>query len=143
MFDENRAEYVCAFVELLPFGTGEWAGKPFRLQGWQRDPLREFYGNVEADPGGTKFRIYQYLYLEIPKKNGKSELSASLGLYHLLGDGERNPQVYICAADKENASIVFNAMCAMADARPWIAKRVKQVPSRKEVRLGTLSLIHI
>lgn len=136
MFDENRAEYVCAFVELLPFGTGEWAGKPFRLQGWQRDPLREFYGNVEADPGGTKFRIYQYLYLEVPKKNGKSELSASLGLYHLLGDGERNPQVYICAADKENASIVFNAMCAMADARPWIAKRVKQVPSRKEVRLA-------
>lgn len=136
MFDENRAEYVCSFIELLPFGAGEWAGKPFRLQSWQRSPLRDFYGNVEADPGGHKFRIYQYLYLEIPKKNGKSELAAALGLYHLLGDGEPNPQVYVCAADKENASIVYTSMRTMADARPWLAKRVKQVPSRKELWLA-------
>lgn len=136
MFDENRANYVCSFIELLPFGSGAWAGKPFKLQSWQRDPLRKFYGTVEANPGGHKFRIYQYLYLEIPKKNGKSELSAALGLYHLIGDGEPNPQVYICAADKENASIVYNAMCAMVDARQWLAKRVKQVPSRKEIRLA-------
>lgn len=136
MFDEKRASYVCSFIELLPFGSGAWAGKPFELQPWQRDPLREFYGTVEADPSGHKFRTFQYLYLEIPKKNGKSELSAALGLYHLIGDGEPNPQVYICAADKENASIVYNAMCAMVDARPWLARRVKQVPSRKEIRLA-------
>lgn len=136
MFDENRAEYLCSFIELLPFGSGDWAGKPFCLQDWQRAPLRDFYGNVEPDPDGHKFRIYQYLYLEIPKKNGKSELAAALGLYHLLGDGELNPQVYVCAADKENASIVYTAMRAMVDARPWLAKRVKQVPSRKEIRLA-------
>lgn len=136
MFDENRADYVCEFLEILAFGSGEWAGKPFRLQPWQRDPLREFYGTVDTDwESNRKFRIFQYLYLEIPKKNGKTELSAALGLYHLVGDGEQNPQVYVCAADKENASICYNAMCAMVDARPWLAKKVKQVPSRKEIQL--------
>lgn len=136
MFDKNRADYVCAFIELLPFGSGEWAGKPFRLQQWQRDPLREFYGTLDTDAETNyKFRIYQYLYLEIPKKNGKTELSAALGLYHLLGDGEQNPQVYICAADKENASICFNAMCNMVEGRAWLQAKVKLIPSQKKIVL--------
>ena len=136
MFDEKRADYVCAFLGLLAFGSGDWVGKPFQLQDWQRDPLREFYGTIDTDwDANYKFRIFQYLYLEIPKKNGKTELAAALGIYHLVGDGEENPQVYICAADKENASICFNAMCAMIDARPWLAKKVKQIPSQKKIVL--------
>lgn len=136
MFDENRADYVCEFLGLLAFGSGEWAGKPFQLQDWQRDPLREFYGTLDTDwEANRKFRLFQYLYLEIPKKNGKTELSAALGIYHLVGDGEKNPQVYICAADKENASICFNAMCGMIDARPWLAKKVKVIPSQKKIVL--------
>lgn len=137
MFDPNRAEYVLSFLEMLPFGSGDFAGKPFRLQQWQKDPLQEFYGTLDEDEEtGEVYRHYQYLYEEIPKKNGKTEVAAGLGLYHLVGDGEKNPQVYICAADKENASICYNAMCAMVDARPWLQKRVYPVPSRKEIRLA-------
>ena len=137
MFDERRADYVCAFLGLLAFGSGDWAGKPFQLQDWQREPIREFYGTVDTDwESNRKFRIFQYLYLEIPKKNGKTEVAAALGLYHLVGDGEKNPQVYICAADKDNATICYNAMCGMIDARPWLAKKVKQVPSQKKIILA-------
>lgn len=136
MFDQNRADYVCDFLELLAFGSGDFEGQPFRLQPWQKDPLREFYGTVDVDEDtGQVCRHYQYLYEEIPKKNGKTEVAAGLGLYHLVGDGEKNPQVYICAADKENASICYNAMCSMIDHRPWLGMRVKQVPSKKEIHL--------
>lgn len=136
MFDEKRADYVCAFLELLAFGSGDWAGKPFRLQDWQRNPIREFYGSIDTDwESGRKFRIFQYLYLEIPKKNGKTEVAAALGLYHLVGDGEKNPQVYICAADKDNATICYNAMCGMIDARPWLDKKVDKIPSQKKIVL--------
>ena len=136
MFDEKRADYVCAFLELLAFGSGDWAGKPFRLQDWQREPIREFYGNVTTEAEeNRKFRIFQYLYLEIPKKNGKTEVAAGLGLYHLLGDGEKNPQVYICAADKDNATICYNAMTAMLDARPFLKKRTNPVPSKRKIEL--------
>lgn len=136
MFDEKRANYVCAFLELLAFGSGDWKGKPFRLQEWQREPIREFYGNVEKDPEtGRTYRIYQYLYQEVPKKNGKTEVAAGLGLYHLLGDGEKDPQVYICAADKDNATICYNAMCGMLDERPWLDKKVNRVPSKRKIEL--------
>lgn len=137
MFDAKRADYVCAFLELLAFGSGDWAGKPFRLQEWQREPIREFYGNVTTEAEeNRKFRIFQYLYLEIPKKNGKTEVAAGLGLYHLLGDGEKNPQVYICAADKDNATICYNAMCGMLDARPFLDKKVKRIPSKRKIELA-------
>lgn len=136
MFDEKRADYTCAFLELLAFGSGDWKGRPFKLQDWQRKPIREFYGNVDTDPeSGRKFRIFQYLYLEIPKKNGKTEVAAGLGLYHLLGDGEKDPQVYICAADKDNATICYNAMCGMLDERPWLDKKVNRVPSKRKIEL--------
>lgn len=136
MFDEKRADYVCSFLELLAFGSGDWKGKPFRLQDWQRQPVREFYGNIEADPeSGRQLRTAQYLYLEIPKKNGKTEIAAGLGLYHLLGDGEKNPQVYICAADKDNATICYNAMCGMLDERPWLDRKVKRIPSKRRIEL--------
>ena len=136
MFDAKRADYICGFLELLAFGSGDWAGKPFRLQDWQRESIREFYGNVDVDPEANRqFRIFQYLYLEIPKKNGKTEIAAALGLYHLVGDGEKNPQVYICAADKDNATICFNAMCNMIDARPWLKKKVDPVLSQKKINL--------
>lgn len=136
MFDEKRADYVCGFLGLLAFGSGDWKGKPFHLQDWQRKPIREFYGTVDTDPeSGRTFRIYQYLYQEVPKKNGKTEVAAGLGLYHLIGDGEKNPQVYICAADKDNATICYNAMCGMLDERPWLDKKVKRVPSKRRIEL--------
>lgn len=136
MFDEKRAVYVCGFLELLAFGSGDWKGKPFRLQPWQREPIRDFYGNIDIDPESNRqFRIFQYLYWEIPKKNGKTEVAAGLGLYHLLGDGEKDPQVYICAADKDNATICYNAMCGMLDERLWLDKKVKRIPSKRKIEL--------
>lgn len=134
MVSISQAEYVISFLGLLKFTAGEFTGKPFALQPWQKQPITEFYGTLDEDENGN-FRHYQYLYLEIPKKNGKTELAAGLGLYHLLADGEENPQVYICAADKENASICYNAMVSMIDMSPWLKKYVKIVPSRREIRL--------
>jgi len=85
----------------------------------------EFYSTMELDDEtGRLLRQYQYLYLEIPKKNGKSELAAALALYHLFGDGELNAEVYVCAADKENAGIVFRAAVFMLESAPWTAKMV-------------------
>lgn len=134
MIDTAAAEFVISFLGLLKFTAGEFTGKPFALQNWQNQGLSEFYGTLDTDEQG-KYRHYQYLYLEIPKKNGKTELSAALGLYHLLADGEDNPQVYICAADKDNASICYNDMLAMIDLSPWLKKYVKTIPSRREIRL--------
>lgn len=122
VLDRSAGQFVCDFVERLPTTD---TGKPFRLYDWQRDTLMDFYSTMEPDgESGELLRQYQYLYLEIPKKNGKSELAAALGLYHLFGDGELNAEVYLCAADKDNASIVFRAAVFMLESAPWTAKMI-------------------
>ena len=111
MYNEESAEFVLDFIQCLKHTDGKWAGKPFIPMEWQAKAVREFYGTLKEDG----YRKYEYLYLEIPKKNGKSELSAALGLYHTFADGEIRGEVYICAADKQNASIVFNVALAMIE----------------------------
>ena len=120
--DLASGRFVCDFVERLPTTD---TGRPFQLYDWQREKLMEFYSTMDRDEESRALlRRYQYLYLEIPKKNGKSELAAALGLYHLFGDGELNAEVYLCAADKDNASIVFRAAVFMLESAPWTAKMV-------------------
>lgn len=124
--DQECGRFVCDFVERLPTTD---TGKSFVLHPWQRDAIMEFYSTLEPfDEVGhgaeALVRKYQYLYLEIPKKNGKSELAAALGLYHLFADGEMSAEVYVCAADKENAGIVFRSAVFMLETAPWRAKMV-------------------
>ena len=153
LFNREAGQFVCDFVERLPTTD---TGKPFRLYDWQREALMEFYGTMVLDAVSESdtapldpepLRRYWYLYLEIPKKNGKSELAAALALYHLFADGELNAEVYVCAADKENASIVYNGALFMATTAPWTAKMIaqgelrpiesrKRIEYRKRVRTG-------
>lgn len=144
-YDESAGAFVCEFISRLPNTAN---GRPFELYDWQRSAIMEFYGRQVADEDtGEYLRKYWYLYLEIPKKNGKSELAAALGIYHLFADGELNAEVYICAADKENAGIIFSAAVFMLTAAPWTAKMIargelnivesrKRVEYRQRVRTG-------
>lgn len=128
-YSQAAGQFVCDFVERLPTTD---TGKHFQLYPWQQDAIREFYGTMEEDEEtGDLLRKYWYLYLEIPKKNGKSELAAALGIYHLFADGELNAEVYVCAADKENAGIVFSAAAFMLRTEPWTAKMI----ARGELRI--------
>ena len=136
VYDAAQGQFVCDFIERFPTTD---TGRPFALYDWQREAIMEFYSTLEVDDDtGEQYRRYQYLYEEIPKKNGKSELAAPLGLYHLFGDGELNAEVYICAADKDNASIVYNAAIYMVQTAPWTAAMLergtlKLLESRREI----------
>lgn len=129
MFDNDAALYAVSFIQFLKHTDGEWYGKPFELLPWQHEIVSTFYGTMREQG----LRQYQFLYLEIPKKNGKSELAASLGLYHTFADGEMRGEVYVCAADKENASIVFNVALTMIELCPSLQKRAKITESKKEI----------
>lgn len=138
-FDEAAAQIVKDFIGLLPFGQNEWAGKPFRLLPWEEDVIDRFYGVAVRDPAdGAWLRFRQYLYIEIPKKNGKSEFAAALGLYHLLADGESVPNVGVFAADKDNASIIYSAAKYMVEhsclGQPEYAPVAWARDSRREIR---------
>jgi len=121
--DRAEADFVLDFVATMPLSNGRGF---FELQDWQREALERFYGTVGADELKRRVRLYQYLYLELPKKNGKSELAAALGIYHLVADGEQSGEIYVVAADRDNASIVFNAAAYMLEHHPVFAKWLKK-----------------
>lgn len=114
-YSQEAADRVKRFFSLLVFGQNEWAGKPFVLLPWQEQLIQAFYGVQVQDDDGTWVRYRRFLYNEIPKKNGKSEMAAGLGLYHLLADGESIPNVGIFAVDKLNADIIYKCAKYMVD----------------------------
>lgn len=119
-FDKRAADLAVAFFEkLLVHSKGEWAGQPFKLQAWQRDDIiRPLFGWKRKD-GTRKFRT---AYIEIPRKNGKSTLSAGLALYLLFADGEPGAEVYSAAADTDQARIVFEEAQRMVEASPALSE---------------------
>lgn len=64
---------------------------------------------------------------------GKSELAAAIALLLTCGDGEERAEVYGCAADRNQASIVFNVAADMVRMCPALAKRVKILDSMKRL----------
>ena len=127
MFDAERAREHTEFLELLKL-TGDFFGQPFRLLPWEREVIEQVYGNVEEDGR----RQYQYAYLEIPKKNGKTELIASLAIDHGLNDGPSG-QIYCCAAEREQASLVYMAAKQKIEQDEYLESVFRVVDSKKEI----------
>ena len=108
-YDKDAADYAVIFIESLCHTKGTWAGKPFELISWQEQIIRNLFGVLK--PNG--YRQFNTAYIEIPKKQGKSELAAAVALLHLCGDGEERAEVYGCAADRNQAKIVFDVAVDM------------------------------
>ena len=121
-FSVWHAERVCSFCrQFCCHSKGEWAGKPFELLPWQRDDLvYPLFGWLRPDG----LRRYRRAYIEVAKKNGKSALNSALGLYFLIADNEPGAEVYSCAADRPQASIVHGEAVNMVDASPALQKLI-------------------
>lgn len=114
IFDERKAKHAVNFINNLKHTKGQWRGVPFDLLSWQDKIIKDIFGTVKENG----YRQYNTAYIEIPKKNGKSELAAAVALYLTCGDGEWGAEVYGCAADRQQASIVFDVAVEMVDQCP-------------------------
>ena len=119
MFDREKADHAVDFINCLKHTKGRW----------QDRIIRDVFGTVKENG----YRQYNTAYVEIPKKNGKSELAAGVALYMTCGDGEWGAEVYGCASDRQQASIVFDVAVDMVDQCPALKKRMKPVMSVKRL----------
>lgn len=139
--DDAQADFVISFLRSLCHTKGKWHGEPFELLPWQEDIVRDIFGTIDPKTG---FRQYKTAYVEIPKKNGKSELGAGIALYMLCADGEYEAEVYSCATDKEQAAIIFDIAVAMVDQCRALKKKIKLVSSRRRmIYLPTNSIYRV
>ena len=128
-YDEDAADFAVAFIESLCHTKGTWAGKHFELIDWQEQIMRDIFGILK--PNG--YRQFNTAYVEIPKKQGKSELAAAVALLLTCGDGEERAEVYGCAADRNQAKIVFDVAVDMVKFCPALSRRVKILESQKKL----------
>ncbi len=130
-FDERKAQRVIRFIEALRHTKGEFHGQPFHLLPWQEKIIRDVFGTMRDDD--PTMRQYTTAYIEIPKKNGKSELGAAIALNMLINDDEWKAEVYSCASDRQQAAIVFDVAVDMVRQSPALMKRVKIIPSTRRM----------
>ena len=128
-YDKAKADRAVAFIENLKHTKGKWAGKRFWLLPWQEQIVRDIFGIVKEDGN----RQFLSAYVEIGKKNGKSELAAAIALYMLYADNEMSAEVYGAAADRQQASIVFDVANQMVKMSPALMKRSKIMGATKRI----------
>ena len=123
-FDEKEAARSVAFIEtMIRHCKGDKAGELLILEEWQKDDIiRPMFGWKNKETG---LRKYRQVYCCIPRKNGKSTLGAAIGLYILFADNEKGAEVFSCAGDRNQASIIFNIAKTMVELSPQLFQRAK------------------
>ena len=128
-YDKEKADRAVKFIENLCHTKGKWAGKRFWLLPWQEQLIRDIFGIVKPDG----YRQFRTAFVEICKKVGKSELAAAIALYLLYADNEPSAEVYGAAADRQQASIVFDVAKQMVEMSPALLKRSKIMGATKRI----------
>ena len=118
---EAAARVIRFFGAVLKLAGGEHEGQPFLVEPWQAFVLGSLFGWKNAD-GYRRFRV---AFVEAGKGSGKSPLSAGIGLYGLVADGEPRAEVYAAAAKKDQANILFRDAVAMVRQSPALASRLR------------------
>jgi phage terminase large subunit-like protein len=102
-FNKSAAIYTIRFFPFMSHGKGEFEGKPFDPSNWQLMILWIIFGWYNKD----KTRRFNYCYIEVAKKNGKTTFMAGLGNYMLIADGEAGAEVYSMATSYKQAKLCF------------------------------------
>lgn len=135
-YDEARANRAVDFFEkVLVHTKGRHARKPFLLTPWQKaDIVSPLFGTVMYDAQLDEYvRQYRIAWIEMARKNGKSELASGFALLGLCADDEESAEVYSVACDRDQASLVFDVAKRMVELSPLLSKRLKIVDSKKRI----------
>ena len=128
-YDKEKADKAVRFIEHMKHTKGTWAGTKFELIDWQEQIIRDVFGVIKENG----YRQFNTAYIEIPKKSGKSEIAAAVALLLLCADNEQRAEIYGCAADRQQASIVFEVAADMVRMSPTLSKRTKILSATKRI----------
>ena len=131
IYDAVAADRAARFFPAcLVHVKGAKAGEPFQLEPWQADIVKTAFGWKRPD--GT--RRFRRIYVEVPRKNGKTTLLAGVLLYLLIADGESGAEIYCAACDKKQAALVFDIAASMVQKNDVLSAECKVKAFGKEIR---------
>lgn len=124
IFDESRANKPIAFIEqFCKHSKGEWAGKPVKLELFQKAYIAALFGFVSVETGLRKYRETMFM---VGRKNGKSTMLAGIALYMMTADNEPGAEIYSTATKKDQARIIFDETHNMVKQSPDITRYIRK-----------------
>ena len=126
VFDPDRVDTVIRAFSKLRHTQGQWAGRPLVPDPWQvAYVLAPVFGWVQWDEDANAYvRVVRELYVDVPRKNGKSTLSGGIAIYLTCADGEPGAQVVAAATSERQAGFVFAPIKQLAERAPALKDRV-------------------
>jgi phage terminase large subunit-like protein len=129
-FDQAEVDRVRKALRGLRHTKGRWAKRPLELDPWQLEhivaPVFGWrYSLTDPDPDLAGTRIVRTVWIEIPRKNGKSTLVSGLAIVLLVADGELGAEVYAAAASKQQAKIIHEPAKEMVRHAPALRGKLK------------------
>lgn len=124
IFDPLKANRPIEFIErFCKHSKGEWAGKPIKLELFQKAYISALFGFVDAK---TRLRKYRESFFYVARKNGKSTMLAGIALYMLIADGEPGADCFSTATKKDQAKIIYDEVFHMVQQSPELRKYIKK-----------------
>lgn len=129
-FDTDTAQQAIDFFhECITHVKGALAGQPFILEPWQQAIVANLFGWKRTD--GT--RRYRSAFIFIPRKNGKTAMTAGLVLLSMFCDKEVGAELYAAAGEKEQATLLFNMVHGMVKNEYEMSSRTKVYTALKSI----------
>lgn len=126
-FDPAKAERAVMFIErFCRHSSGEWGGRPFVLETWQKAFVCAIFGFVDLNGN----RRYREAWLIVARKNGKSALASAISLYLMTADMEPGPKIYSAATKRDQAKIVWSEAALMVKQSPALRRKIKTLVSK-------------
>ncbi|EAD7212155.1 terminase large subunit [Listeria monocytogenes] len=123
-FDLERANTMLLFTEtFVKHAKGKWAGQPLILEPWQKFVFSNIYGWVHYDKEKQKtVRVIQKVYLQVPKKQGKSLMGGAPIIYGMYGEDVKGGEFYVMANDFDQAQMAAIPIAMTIENSPDLAE---------------------
>ena len=133
IFDVKRATKPIRFIETFcKHSKGEWAGKPVKLELFQKAYISALFGFIDETTG---YRQYTESFFMVARKNGKSTMLAGIALYLLVADQEPGAELYTVATKKDQAKLIFDEVLHMVQQSPQLGDILKK--RKSDLQYGT------
>ena len=113
---DDISDFAEALCKITKDSIAGHAGEDLIFRPWQRELTKQLFA-VKAD-GTFRHRVG---LIGLPRKNGKSAWLSAVALESLVL-GAQGGEIYSCAAEKEQAKIVFNTAKEMVRLHPELSE---------------------
>lgn len=121
-WNEEEANKIVKWFGYLKHSKGVLAGQFITLNTWQKFCLCQIYGWEHKE---THLRRFTKSFIEVARKNAKSQMEAGVTLYEMSTRATKNKEIYECycaGVKREQSEVIFNECKNMLKGSPLRAK---------------------